>query len=141
MLVFVDTNVFVYARDRDSPNKQILAAAWLDHLWQNDQGRTSSQVLQELYSVATSKLGQPPGDARADVRDLLAWSPVMIDPSILEAAWAFQDRFNISFWDSLIVAAAHRTRSEILLTEDLQHGMDLDGIKVVDPFEVAPGDL
>lgn len=47
-------------------------------------------------------------------------------------------RFGFSFWDALIVAAAHVARCDVLLSEDLQDGMDLDGVRVVDPFRSEP---
>jgi hypothetical protein len=53
----------------------------------------------------------------------------------LEVGWSIEDRFGLSFWDSLIVAAAHVAGGEVILTEDLQDGMEFDGVRVVDPFQ------
>ena len=78
--------------------------------------------------------------ARADVRDL-AWRPVPAGGDLLEAGWALEDRFGLSCWDALIVAAARTAGCEYLLTEDLQHGAELEGLRVVDPFRVAAGSL
>jgi predicted nucleic acid-binding protein len=79
--------------------------------------------------------------ARAEVRDLLAWDPIRVDGGIVEGAWDLQDRYSLSFWDALIVAAAHATECEYLLTEDLSHGQVLDGVRVVSPFEASPDAL
>jgi predicted nucleic acid-binding protein len=97
------------------------------------------QVLQEYYVTTTRKLrpGLAPDDARADVRDLSAWRPVTLGLEGLEAAWTIEERFGLSFWDALVVAAAHVARCDVLLSEDLQHGLDLDGVRVVDPFSGA----
>lgn len=143
MPVFVDTNVLVYARDRADQRKHERAAEWMRHLWSTGEGRLSIQVLQEYYVTTTRKLepGLSAEAARADVRDLVAWRPVQIDTGALEAVWSIQDRFALSFWDSLIVAAATIAGCNVLLTEDLQHGMDVDGVSVVDPFLVAVGEL
>lgn len=140
MPVFVDTNVLVYARDLGERDKHVRAAAWVRHLWDSGQGRLSFQVLQEYYVTVTAKLrpGLSPGAAMAEVRDLLTWRPVVIDAIVLEDGWAIQDRYGLTFWDSLVVAAARRARCTHLLTEDLQHGQDLDGVRVVDPFRVSP---
>jgi predicted nucleic acid-binding protein len=129
--VFVDTNVLVYARDAAEPEKQPQAAAWIDHLWRTRTARLSFQVLQEYYAATTRKLkpGLTPEQARADVRDLL------------EAGWWLEDRFGLSCWDALIVAAARTAGCEYLLTEDLQHGAELEGLRVVNPFRVAAGSL
>ena len=59
-----------------------------------------------------------------------------MDERIFAAAWSVQDRFRLSWWDALIVASARAAECSILLTEDLQHGQDLDGLRVVDPFQV-----
>lgn len=136
MPVFVDTNVLVYARDASEPQKQPRAAEWVEHLWRVREGRVSVQVLEEYYVTVTRKLkpGLPPEQARSDVRDLSAWRPVAVDPALVEAAWSIEDRFGLSFWDALVVAAARAAGCGHLLTEDLQHGSDIDGVLVVDPF-------
>jgi len=141
--VFVDTNVLVYARDASEPEKQPQAAAWIDHLWRTRTARLSFQVLQEYYATTTRKLapGLTPEQARADVRDLLAWRPVSVGTELLEAAWSVEDRFGLSCWDALIVAAARIAGCEYLLTEDLQHGAELEGLQVVSPFRAAAGSL
>ncbi len=143
MTVFVDTNVLVYSRDATEPNKRARAIAWLQALWRSGSGRVSFQVLQEYYVTVTTKLRalMPRADARADVRDLLAWRPIGIDERILADAWEVQDRFRLSFWDALIVAFAQASGSDRLLTEDLSDGQALDGLIVVDPFRHEPGSL
>ena len=140
MPVFVDTNVLVYARDASEPRKQPAAARWIRSLWERGDGRVSVQVLQEYYVTVTRKLrpGLTPAHARSDVRDLMAWQPVTIDAALLDAAWSIEDRFGLSLWDSLIVAAAQDAGCDSLLTEDLAHGMQLDGLVVASPFESDP---
>lgn len=137
-LVFVDTNVFLYAVDAAETAKQPAAAAWRAELWRTRQGRTSFQVLQEFYVKAIQKWPKSAEAARAEVRDLLAWSPVTIGSGILLEAWKLGDRYRLSFWDSLIVAAAKASSCRFVLTEDLQHGQNLDGVEVVNPFRRDP---
>lgn len=143
MPVFVDTNVLVYTRDASNAGKRATAAAWMEHLWTSAGGRLSVQVLQEYYVTMTGKLdpGLPAEEARQDVRDLAAWRPIRIDEAIVEAAWRIEDRYRFSFWDSLIVAAAQAAGCEAVLTEDLQHGLDIDGLRIADPFRTAVGSL
>jgi predicted nucleic acid-binding protein len=141
--VFVDTNVLVYAWDDADPAKQERASDWIDHLWDEGSGRLSFQVMQELYVTLTRKLapGLNPEETRAYIRDLMAWRPVSIGPLVLEHAWSVEQRYGISFWDALIVAAAGSASCETLLTEDLQHDAVLEGVRVVSPFrEPPPGD-
>jgi predicted nucleic acid-binding protein len=136
--VFVDTNVFLYALDREDLKKQQAARAWREELWKRRAGRISFQILQEFYAQAIRKWPEGRDEARAEARDLLAWGPVIVDGSILERGWKLQDRYRLSFWDALIVAAAKSAGCRHLLTEDLQADQDLDGILVIDPFRTDP---
>ena len=140
---FIDTNVLVYARDASAPAKQPAAERWLRLLWATRSGRVSAQVLNEYYSVVTEKLrpGLGRDEARADVRNLMAWAPVPTDGPVVEGAWTVQDRYGLSWWDSLVVSAAQVAGCAWLLTEDLQHGQALDGVTVVDPFRTEPEEL
>ena len=140
MPVFVDTNVLVYAKDTTQPDKQPQARAWLDSLWERRDGHLSFQVLSEYYMNVTRQLkpGLDETSARAEVRDLLAWRPVTTNTLILEDAWAVADRYGFALWDALIVASARHAACDLLLTEDLQHGQELDGIRVVSPFRMRP---
>lgn len=141
--VFVDTNVLVYQLDTREPEKHAQARMWLEHLWETRRGRISFQVLSELYVTVTRKLnpGLDQETARRAVQALHAWQPVPIDEKVLGGAWVTQDRFGLSWWDSLIVAAAKLAGASYLLTEDLQHGQDLDGLRVVNPFLASPDNL
>jgi len=132
--VFVDTNVHFYAFDDTDPVKRDVARAWRVSLWGSGRGRTSFQVLQEFYFQASRKFPHAKDAIRAEVRNLLTWRPVPIDASILQSSWDVQDRFRLSFWDALIVAAAQSASCRYLLTEDLQADQDLDGIQIVNPF-------
>ena len=139
--VFVDTNVLIYAIDAADPRKQAAAHRWLDELWRSRRGRLSFQVLHEFYVKVTQKFPPAREEARSEARDLLAWRPVAIDDEIMEEAWKVQDRYQFSFWDALIVAAAKSTACRFLLTEDLQAGQELDGLLVLNPFQTDPSSL
>jgi predicted nucleic acid-binding protein len=139
-LVFVDTNVFVYRLDAADAQKQARARAWLEQLWSERSGRVSYQVLVELYTTLTRKLAKPlaVAEAREAVQALSAWSPVVVDDKVLDGAWAIEARYGLSWWDALVVAAARVAGCRFLLTEDLQHGQELAGVEVVDPFLTEP---
>jgi predicted nucleic acid-binding protein len=140
-LVFVDTNVLIYALDSTDRKKQQAAKAWRINLWDGQTGRVSYQVLQEFYAQVTRKWPSFREAARAEVRDLLTWRPVSIDAVLLKRSWEVQDRYQLLFWDSLIVAAAKSASCRFLLTEDLQSGQDFDGLLVVNPFLRDPASL
>ena len=136
---FVDTNVLVYARDDAEPWKRDRAREVMRRLWRTRQGRVSHQVLIEFYNTVTRKLspGLPRDEAISDVRELLVWEPVAPDSALFERAWQVEDRYRLSWWDSLIAAAALIQDCQILHTEDLQDGMEIDGLRVVNPFGPA----
>jgi len=137
--VFVDTNVLLYAVDPRTPAKQQRAQAWLRLCWQRDCGRISTQVMHELFAnlrrVAPS-LGIE--DARRLVREYRAWTPWIVDDDTVDTAWHLQDRFNFQYWDALMVAAAQQQGCTLLLTEDLQHDLRIDQLRILNPFLVGP---
>ncbi len=117
-------------------------SGWVDHLWRTRTGRLSFQVLHEYYVTVTGKLqpGLPLAEARSDVRDLMAWKPLALTATPLEAAWDLIDRHALSFWDGLFVAAARSLGCDRLLTEDLSDGETYGGVLVVNPFTHSPQD-
>lgn len=134
--VFVDTNVLLYARDAGEPAKRPRAAAWIEHLWREQAGRTSVQVLSQYYVNVTQKLqpGLSPEEAWDEVKALLTWRPIAIDAALIEAGREIQSSHRLSWWDSLIVAAAQMQGCTLLLTEDLQDGAIFSGVTVRNPF-------
>ena len=135
--VFVDTNILVYSDDGRDPQKREVARLWLGHLWQQRTGRVSTQVLNEYYSVVTRKLrpAMERGDARAEVRRYQMWNPWAIDHQTVESAWSIEARYGLAWWDTLILASAAHAGCRFLLSEDLQHGMEVDRILVINPFK------
>lgn len=139
--VFVDTHVFVYARDASEVLKQPQAAQWLDHLWGEQLGRTSTQVLSEYYVTVTRKLdpGLDPDDAWDDVETLFTWRPIAIDVALLKRGREIEQRYRLSGWDSLVIAAAQFQGCALLLTEDLHDGAVYGEVSVRSPFTLRLG--
>ena len=138
-LVFVDTNILVYARETEDPVKRARAREWLDVLWRDLRGRTSIQVLNEYYAVLTqgTKFRVPRDTAWDDVRELLEWNPQEIDSEVLTRAHEIESRFELNWWDCLIIAAAQAQACTLLLTDDLQDGANYGGVIARDPFKLA----
>lgn len=141
--IFVDTNVLVYSRDASETKKQPQAMLWMEHLWASRAGRLSYQVLQEFYSVVTTKLqpGMEPQSAREDIQSLNAWGPIPVNIDVIKGAWFIQDRFHLSWWDSLIVSAAQMGGCHYLLTEDLQKNQIIGDVRILNPFFHTPESL
>lgn len=138
--VFVDTNVLVDALDAAAGEKHQQARAWMLALWQSGRGRVSTQLLQEFYVTITRKLtpGLSREAAQVEARALYTWAPIEITTAVLDRAWHIESRFQLSWWDALIVAAAQSAQCELLLTEDLQDGQVFDGVRVTNPFRTPP---
>lgn len=134
---FVDANVFVYAQDLRDPRKHRQAEAWIDSLWGARQGRTSAQALAEFYAVATRKLKIAPDTAWQEAERYFGWKPLAIDEAVLRRAREIEQRYRLSWWDSMIVAAAQLQDCVLLLTEDLQDGAQFGGLTVRSPFTLA----
>ena len=137
--VFVDTNIFVYARDTRDLAKRARASEWLAVLWRDLRGRTSIQVLNEYYALLTTraKFRVSRQVAWDDLHELLEWNPQELDAEVLTRAHEIESRFQLSWWDCLIVAAAQAQECALLLTEDLQDGANYGGVIARNPFKLA----
>ena len=138
--VFVDTHVLLYCFDDHDASKRDKARAWVSACWHRRCGRLSTQGLNECYSHARRRFPSAisAGDARAEVRRYQRWQPWQIDHATMETAWAVESRYQLNFWDALIVAAAQAQGCAYLLSEDLQHELRVDSVKIVNPFVVGP---
>jgi len=136
---FVDANIFIYKRDFSDSSKQALAHQWIEMLWREGMGRTSTQALSEFYVTVTRKIPHPLSrdEAWADVQSFLAWNPQPVDSAVLARARQIEERYHLSWWDSLIVAAAQVQHCLLLLTEDLQDGAVFGSVTVRDPFRLS----
>lgn len=133
-LCFVDSNVFVYARDPRDAAKQQRARQWRDHLWVSRLGRTSTQVLSETYIALRRLGGAAPDEIWNSVARLVAWRPQAVDEKVILQAHEVELRWRLSWWDSLIVAAAQLQNCAVLLTEDLHDGAAFGSLVVRSPF-------
>lgn len=134
-VVFVDTNILIYAHDRDAGLRWQRATQALDLLWTTRTGRMSVQVLQEFFAVATRKLkaAVEVATAREVIRTYSPWVTVPTDVDTVLRASEIAEVAQISFWDGMIVAAAERCGAATLYTEDLNDGQIIAGIRVVNP--------
>lgn len=135
-VVFVDTNILVYAHDADAGVKRERAIEKLQGLWENDTGRISVQVLQEFYVNVTRKLTTrvARSTAREVVSAYAAWVREPTTADTVLRATDICDLAQISFWDALIVAAAEQAGAAQLLSEDLNNGQTIAGIKIINPL-------
>lgn len=133
-VVFVDTNILIYAHDRDAGEKRERAARALERLWDEQTGRVSVQVLQEFYVTVTQKLANTRASAREIVRTYTPWVHYPTTPAAVLRASEIAELAQLSFWDGLIVASAEQAGASQLYTEDLNVGQTIVGVKIVNPL-------
>lgn len=131
---FIDTNIIIYSLDQADPVKQAQARDLLKSLQESRSGVLSTQVFQEFFVVATSKLGVEPLLAKKIISSLANFETVTIDLPLIKRAIDISFADNISFWDALIVSAAVAAQCKAIWTEDLNHGQLISGVKVENPF-------
>jgi predicted nucleic acid-binding protein len=133
---FVDTNVLVYAHNADASSKHERAKLRIADLWSAGAGVVSLQVLQELYVNLTRKVSAPldKATARELVRTYASWLGDPPDAALVIRASEIEELHRLSFWDALIVASAHKAGAQVLLSEDLNDGQVIEGVRVENPF-------
>lgn len=131
---FLDTNILIYALDADEPEKQQRSRSLLIDLGRTRSGVISTQILQEVFSVAVRRLKLSPLGARAVVRDLQAYETVQVSPALIASAMDCVILQRISIGDALVVAAAAAAGCRTLYTEDMQSGATILGVRVENPL-------
>jgi predicted nucleic acid-binding protein len=135
---FVDTDILIYAHDVDSKSKHSTARDILRELWSERTGVLGMQVLQEFYVNVTRKIPSPlPKDsARLVISAYSIWW-METTPTELSVAFRIEDESRVGSWDALIVAAA-KSGATRLLSEDLNPGQKIAGLRIENPFAEAP---
>ena len=133
---FVDTNVLVYAHDATAGSKHSRAKRLVEELWNAGNGVISTQVLQELCVNLRRKVKHPLStrEVRLIIEDYLSWEVVVNDKASILEALEIEERFQVSFWDALILQAAESAGVEVLYSEDLSNGQRYHSVRVTDPF-------
>lgn len=132
--VFVDTNIIFYAHDQKSPKKQVIASNLIQKLWQSKElPLISVQVLQELFVNLTKHIKTSEAETVIDL--YRHWEVIENSVSIFNFAIRILKTDKISFWDSLIVSAAHYGKAKVIYSEDLNHGQVIQGVKILNPFQ------
>jgi predicted nucleic acid-binding protein len=132
--VFLDTNILVYSMDRADNTKQKKCREWVRSLISDSSGVVSTQVLQEFYVASTSKLGADPLIIKDILRSFERFETVLVTPGLIREAVDCSIINQLSFWDSLIVVSAESAECEIVLTEDLNPGQIIRGVRIESPF-------
>ena len=133
--VFFDTNILVYTVDKKDPEKTRVSRETIKSVTQNHSSVISTQILQEFYNAATSKLKIDKIAAKNIVHNFRNMEIVTIDLILIEQAIDVSVLFQLSFWDSLVIAAAEQANCSYLVSEDLNNGQRIRGMEIINPFK------
>jgi predicted nucleic acid-binding protein len=134
---FLDTNIFVYTFDAHAPRKAKTAAHLIRRAADSGEGIVSYQVVQEFFNVALRRFAQPMTLAEAEQYLITVFRPLLAihsSPAIYVEALRITAKHRLAWYDSLIVAAALEGKCEVLYSEDLQDGREVDGVRIENPF-------
>lgn len=134
---FIDTNIAIYAYDSSAGAKQKTAQQVLREAAAAREGVISVQVLGEFFHATIIRKSLLTIDkARVAITALRHLEVISIDETMFDQAIDLHARFQLRYWDALIVAAAKVSGCVALVSEDLNDGQDYDGVTVVNPFIV-----
>lgn len=132
---FVDTNILLYAISTDPQESEKAARA--NEILASTDLALSVQVLQEFYVQATraSRSDRLTHDQAVGLVESFRRFPVQeTSVGVALSALSTSQRFGISYWDAAILEAARALGCGVVLSEDLSHGADYDGVRVENPF-------
>jgi predicted nucleic acid-binding protein len=136
--ILVDTNVVIYSLDGRAPEKQKKCAAWLSALTRTRSMVVSPQVCNEFVSVAQKKIPAPADVLREAVEGLLRYCTAPLSDAEVRRALDIQARWRVAWWDAVLIASAVGGSCTHLLSEDAQSSPVIEGVRIIDPFAVAP---
>ena len=133
--VFIDTNILVYSNDKAYPKKQNKSKEIIREVFKNGNGVISTQILHEYFVISTQKLKLSARDVRNQMDNLLDFEVIEIDVPLIKEAIDCSILDQISYWDALVVVSAQKGGCALLLTEDLNHGQVIKGVKIENIFK------
>lgn len=134
---FIDTNIFVYTFNQDEPEESRIANELIESALVERNGCISYQVIQEFINVSTRKFEVP-----LSVRDCRKYLNIVLSPlceifasfDLYHRALEIMERWQYSFYDSLILGAAIQADCKILYSENFQHNQKIQSLTIINPF-------
>ena len=134
---FIDTNILIYTFDNTNKNKQQKSKEIVGHALENTAGIISFQVIQEFLNVSTRKFKSP-----LSIADSQRYLNTVLEPlcevfsstELYHQTLDIMDRWQYSFYDSLIISAAVKADCKIIYSEDLQHNQKIKDLSILNPF-------
>ena len=134
---FLDTNIFVYAFDVSAPSKARKATRLVRDAVDTGKGIVSYQVVQEFFSVAFRRFAQPMSVAEAEQYLITVFRPLLAihsSPALYVESLRMAGKYRLAWYDSIVVASALEGHCDTLYSEDFQHGREIEGLRIENPF-------
>lgn len=134
---FLDTNIFAYSFDTNSPSKSRQAQELIFQGIETHKGVISYQVIQEFFNTAFRKFSDPMqfADAEQYLQKIFQSFQVIHSSSeLFSQALQLKEKHLLGWYDSLIVAAAIESQCTVLFTEDFNHGQKFGKLQIRNPF-------
>ena len=134
---FLDTNIFVYSFDQTAPRKSVRASELIRNAVRSRNGVVSYQVVQEFFNVAFRRFARPMTAAEAEQYLTTTFRPLMAinsSAALYVEAFRLTSTYSLSWYDSLVVAAALEGGAQILYSEDFQDGQEFGNLRIENPF-------
>jgi predicted nucleic acid-binding protein len=132
--VFFDTNILIYQMDKRNTAKRGKCRDLVRQAAMDGEAVISTQVLQEFYVVATSKLHLDPIVSKSIMHTFENMEVVTIGKDLINEAIDASLQYKLSFWDALILVAAESAKCEVMYSEDLNDGQIMRNVRVVNPL-------
>ena len=133
-MVFIDTNVWVYALSSQDHAKKNAAVDLIAKSYRDDMICVSSQVLKEFASFAFRKTGKSAGEINAMLSKIGSYTFVADTKELISAGVTGREEWQVGFYDALMIAAANKAGCSAIFTEDLNSGQKYGGVMAINPF-------
>lgn len=134
-MVFLDTNILVYAALNQDSAKHGKAVALICDLLASDNGAISAQVVKEFTNVMFKKTRRTADQIRTLNRLFSSMMRIDTTAGLVDRAITLKDQYSIQYYDALIVAAAERLSCDCIYSEDMSDGAAYGKVRIVNPFK------
>lgn len=133
--IFIDSNIFIYTLDNADKDKQKISQDFLKSMSENSTPVISTQVLNEVFAVATRKLKIDPLQTKSYIKSLFKLETIIVNQDIINSAIDYSILEKISYWDALMISCAETASCNKLATEDLSNGQKIKSVMIFNPFK------
>jgi predicted nucleic acid-binding protein len=135
---FINANILIYAEISDDPAKRQMALTAIKSLYETANGVLSTQVLQDYCNVALKKLKLSPAHIRSQLDFYETFEVITITPHIIRLGLDLHQTRSLAFFDAIVIASAQTAGCSVVLTEDMNAGEMINGVKILNPFLPQP---